>query len=76
MGKYNSSTGAREIYRGIIAILILMPCKCICRVKAFFLCSFVYLGNRLTLNNKMATPTLERNAGSSHLGFQPTEALL
>lgn len=34
MGKYNNSTGAEEIYGGIISILIIMSCKCICRLIA------------------------------------------
>lgn len=38
MVKYNSSTGAKEIYGGIISILIVAPCKCICGEIAFSLC--------------------------------------
>lgn len=34
MGKYNNPTGAKEIYRGIMSILIIMSCKCICTVIA------------------------------------------
>lgn len=38
MVKYNRSTGAKEIYSGIISILIAAPCKCIGREIAFSLC--------------------------------------
>lgn len=34
MGEYNNPTGAKEIYRGIMSILIIMSYKCICTVMA------------------------------------------
>lgn len=36
MANYNNPTGAKEIYGGIISILIVMHCKCIGRVIALY----------------------------------------
>lgn len=83
MGKYNNSTGAKEIYGGIISIFIVMSYKCICRLIVLLLPTsplsrLIYFENLISLQiiKRLLYHSREQNVIGSYLQIPPMEMLL